>query len=73
MSMITTHNTPIRQSSPSILLLAAVASMPVTWIRRVRGRRELMRLLSQPDYLLQDIGLQRDAITREGLKRFWVS
>jgi len=32
-----------------------------------------MRLLSQPDYLLKDIGLQRDVITREGMKRFWMS
>jgi uncharacterized protein YjiS (DUF1127 family) len=30
-----------------------------------------MGLLDMPDYLLKDIGLQRDEIAREGLKRFW--
>jgi uncharacterized protein YjiS (DUF1127 family) len=40
------------------------------FIRR-QQRRELMGLLSLPDYLLKDIGLQRDDITREGLKHFW--
>jgi uncharacterized protein YjiS (DUF1127 family) len=38
---------------------------------RVHNRRALMGLLNLPDYLLKDIGLQRDEITREGLKRFW--
>ena len=47
------------------------ALSPWKWLRRLRERRELLSLLSQPDYLLKDIGLQRDEITREGLKRFW--
>jgi uncharacterized protein YjiS (DUF1127 family) len=44
----------------------------LVWIKRVRQRRELMGLMSQPDYLLKDVGLQRDEITREGLKPFWM-
>jgi uncharacterized protein YjiS (DUF1127 family) len=38
---------------------------------RMQERRALMGLLDLPDYLLKDIGLQRDEITREGLKHFW--
>jgi uncharacterized protein YjiS (DUF1127 family) len=44
---------------------------PQKWLRRMRERRELLGLLNQPDYILDDIGLQRHEITREGLKRFW--
>lgn len=47
-------------------------ALPLVWIKRVRQRRELMGLMSQPDYLLKDVGLQRDEITREGLKPFWM-
>ncbi len=49
--------------------LAAV--MPWTWARRWRNRRELLGLLAQPEYILKDVGLARDVITREGLKPFW--
>jgi uncharacterized protein YjiS (DUF1127 family) len=37
----------------------------------MQQRRALMGLLDLPDYLLKDIGLQRDEISREGLKHFW--
>jgi uncharacterized protein YjiS (DUF1127 family) len=73
MFMIITHNLPARRLSRSLTFLTAAAFIPVTLMRRIRARRELMRLLSQPDYLLKDVGLQRDAITREGMKRFWMS
>lgn len=49
----------------------SIANLPWKWLRRLRERRELMALLDQPDYILKDIGLQRDEISREGLKRFW--
>ena len=62
-----THIQPTRRS------LASAAAVPLTWLQRMRKRRELMGLLSQPDYLLKDLGLQRDEIVREGLKRFWVA
>jgi uncharacterized protein YjiS (DUF1127 family) len=56
-------------------LLNHVASLafPVKWLRRIKARRELLALLSQPDYILNDIGLQRDEISREALKRFWMN
>jgi uncharacterized protein YjiS (DUF1127 family) len=47
------------------------AALPSEWLTRVRERRQLMGLLSLPDYLLKDIGLQRHEIAREGLKHFW--
>ena len=50
--------------------LASVLS-PLKWVRRIRERRELLSLLSQPDYILKDIGLQRDEITRQAMKGFW--
>lgn len=44
---------------------------PFSLLRRFRDRRELLSLLDQPDYILKDIGLQRDEISREALKRIW--
>jgi uncharacterized protein YjiS (DUF1127 family) len=46
-------------------------ALPLVWISRVRRRRELMSLLGQSEHILNDLGLQRDEITREGLKPFW--
>jgi uncharacterized protein YjiS (DUF1127 family) len=46
---------------------------PQIWTMRIRHRREVMGLLSQPEPLLKDVGLQRDEITREGLKPFWIA
>ena len=73
MAMITTHTNSARQSFAIAPVIVSLATMPLTIVRRVRARRELMRLLSQPEYLLKDVGLQRDAITREGMKPFWRS
>ena len=39
--------------------------------RRIRERREMNRLLSFPDYLLNDIGLQRDEMQRKALDPLW--
>jgi uncharacterized protein YjiS (DUF1127 family) len=36
--------------------------------RHFKERRELNRLLSYPDYLLKDIGLQRSDMQQEALK-----
>jgi len=66
-----THTSSRQQALRAASLLAVAARLPLTWMRRLRQRRELMGLLHQPDYLLKDVGLQRDQITREGLKRFW--
>lgn len=73
MTMSTTHEYDARQTGQLNAAFAAVTGLPITWMRRIRARRELRRLLGQPDYLLKDIGLQRDVIAREGLKRFWMS
>jgi uncharacterized protein YjiS (DUF1127 family) len=51
--------------------LGSLLSLPFAWISRARRRRELMSLLGQSEHILKDIGLQRDQITREGLKPFW--
>ena len=40
-------------------------------IRRFRQRRELNQLLSLPDYMLKDVGLQRHDIQREALRPLW--
>lgn len=39
--------------------------------RHYRDRRELNRLLSMPDHVLQDVGLHRHDIQREVLKPLW--
>ncbi len=39
--------------------------------RRIRERREMNRLLRLPDYLLEDIGLQRDEMQRKALDPLW--
>ena len=40
-------------------------------VLRFKERRELNRLLSYPDYLLKDIGLQRSDIQRKSLESLW--
>ena len=51
--------------------LASLLALPATWITRARQRRQLMGLLGQSQHMLQDLGLQRDQISREALKPFW--
>ena len=38
---------------------------------RFKERREMNRLLGFPDYLLKDIGLQRNDIQRKALQALW--
>lgn len=40
-------------------------------VLRFKERRELNRLLSYPDYLLKDIGLQRNDMQRKSLQSLW--
>ena len=40
-------------------------------VLRFQERRELNRLLSYPNYLLKDIGLQRSELQRQALKPLW--
>jgi uncharacterized protein YjiS (DUF1127 family) len=72
--MATVINTHARSAGgPARSLLGMAVSLPQIWMTRIRHRRELMGLLSQPEHLLKDVGLQRDEITREGLKPFWIA
>ena len=58
-------------TNPSLFEQLGQVFSPFSLLRRYRERRELLGLLSQPDYILKDIGLQRDEISREGLKHIW--
>ena len=40
-------------------------------VLRFKERRELNRLLGYPDYLLKDIGLQRNDMQRKSLQALW--
>ena len=40
-------------------------------VRRIQERRELNRVLSFPDYLLNDIGLQRGEMQQKALDPLW--
>lgn len=53
--------------------LAVAVLLPWAWLQRVKRRRELMGLLSQPDYIIKDVSLDRSQITREGVKPFWMA
>ena len=59
-------------TNPSLLSQLGHVFSPFSLVRRYRDRRELLGLLDQPDYILKDIGLQRDEISREALKRIWM-
>jgi uncharacterized protein YjiS (DUF1127 family) len=58
-------------TNPSLLSLLGHMFSPLGLVRRYRERQELLGLLDQPDHILKDIGLQRDEISREALKRVW--
>jgi uncharacterized protein YjiS (DUF1127 family) len=62
----------IPHSESSRLVHYAFMFAPSKLLRRFKDRRELLALLDQPDYILKDIGLQRDEISREALKRIWI-
>ena len=40
-------------------------------VQRFQERRELNRLLSYPNYLLKDIGVQRSDLQRQAIKPLW--
>ena len=61
----------ISHTNDSLFTLLGQVFSPFSLLRRYRERRELLGLLNQPDYILKDIGLQRDQISREALKRIW--
>ena len=62
-----------QQSQRLAFGFSAAIVLPLVWLRRMRQRRELANLMGSPDYLMKDVGLQRDAISREALKPFWMA
>ena len=70
-SMINHH-----PNSNSLLTeMSAVVGRPIAiaarMTQRFKERRELNRLLSYPDYLLKDIGVQRSDMQRQALRPLW--
>ena len=70
-SMINRH--PNGHSAAS--QMAAFLGQPIAFagriVRRIHDRREMNRVLSFPDYLLEDIGLQRDEMQRKTVDWLW--
>ncbi len=70
-SMINRHTDGISEASH----LPAFIGQPIAFAgriaRRIRERREMNRLLGFPDYLLEDIGLQRGDMQRKALDPLW--
>jgi len=70
-SMINRHtngNSPASQ-------IPAIIGHPIAFAgriaRRIRERREMNRVLGFPDYLLEDIGLQRNEMQQKALDPLW--
>jgi uncharacterized protein YjiS (DUF1127 family) len=70
-SMTHNHSNANPQVTGFSFLLGRPFSMARQVFLRFKERRELNRLTSYPDYLLQDIGLQRGDIQREAMKPLW--
>ncbi|HMT14178.1 MAG TPA: DUF1127 domain-containing protein [Aestuariivirga sp.] len=49
----------------------SVLALPRRILARFRARREMNRLLSMDDHMLQDIGLSRGDIQREAMRSLW--
>jgi len=67
MSIQTNAHTSIRVLG----LIAAPLHLVHGVARRFRHRREMNRLLSMPDYILKDVGVQRHEIQREAVRPLW--
>jgi uncharacterized protein YjiS (DUF1127 family) len=67
--MTTVTNT--HSVSHSLGLIAAPLRLVHSVGRRIRQRREMNRLLSFPDYLLKDVGVQRHDIQRQAVRSLW--
>jgi uncharacterized protein YjiS (DUF1127 family) len=70
-NMIKSHSSTNAWAAELPVILGTPISIARTLVRRLRERRALNRLLSLPDYLLNDVGLQRHDIQREALKPLW--
>ncbi len=70
-SMINRHPHGHSQVSEIAAFLGQPVALAVRVVRRVRERRELNRILGFPDYLLKDIGVQRNDMQRKALDPLW--
>ena len=70
-SMINHHTNGNSGASHIPALLGHPIALAGRIARRIRERREMNRMLSFPDYLLNDIGLQRDEMQRKALDPLW--
>ena len=64
-----THGKSVASQMPAFLGHSVALAGRIA--RRIRERREMNRLLGFPDYLLKDIGLQRDEMQRRALDPLW--
>jgi uncharacterized protein YjiS (DUF1127 family) len=70
-SMINRHTNGHSVASQLPAFLGQPIALAGRIARRIQERREMNRLLGLPDYLLNDIGLQRDEMQRKALDPLW--
>lgn len=70
-SMINRHTNGNSGASQMPAFLGQPIALAVRVVRRIRERRELNRILGFPDYLLKDIGVQRNDMQRKALDPLW--
>ena len=70
-SMINRHTNGNSAASQMPAFLGHPIAFAGRIAQRIRERRELNRVLSFPDYLLNDIGVRRDEMQRKALDSLW--
>ncbi len=70
-SMIQHHPNGKSLLTETSAILTHPIAIAVHMVQRFQERRELNRMLSYPDYLLKDIGVQRNDLQREALRPLW--
>jgi uncharacterized protein YjiS (DUF1127 family) len=70
-SMINRHTNSNSGASRMPAFLGHLIAFAGRIARRIRERREMNRMLSFPDYLLNDIGLQRGEMQQKALDPLW--
>ena len=70
-SMIKRHPNGNSLVSEMLASIGQPIALAARIVRRIQERRELNRILSFPDYLLKDIGLQRNDVQRKALDPLW--
>ena len=70
-SMIHSHPNGKSQLTETSAFLRHPIAIAAHIVQRFKERRELNRLLSYPDYLLKDVGVQRSDLQRQALMPLW--